>query len=382
MNILFVAESFYPRARGGEIVLWRISCALSKRGHDVKVITSQLGDTPDHEIINGIEVFRPFRPGHIGRTTSFRHIYQKAAFNKMVYGFMDQFLQENEIDIIYNQAYPLTIAATRLGKKNRIPVIISVGSYQEINDINIRTIISDIIHISKQFIILGFTKYEAIRCGSIFIGDKLSKLTKKMIHTIATPVEDDYLRELLTSTDRSEVRNELGVLPGELFLLFVGALVPVKNLDGLISVLATLNRDFKLIVIGEGPEVSSIDQLIKNLRLDDRVIPVGTRDNRETLRIMSAADVVIVSSHLETCGNVVIEALSLGRPVISTRTGIAMEIESNNLFLVDNVEGINAVIERGIVPRPDPDTIERYSIGGIVESYETMFTKVLSEYKY
>ena len=380
MNILIVSESYYPRARGGEVVLWRLSCALSKRGHTVKVITSQLEDTAEHEILNGVEIFRPFPPGHIGKITRFRHLYLKIRHNRKIGRFLHRFLSDNRIDIIYNQAYPLTMLTTRLGRRFRIPVIVSVGSFQEIHDLSFKTIITDLFHLLKQFIILRFARYEAIRCGSEFISKKIRRYTNEIIYTIASPIDDEYMREIMDSDRSREVRESVGMQADELFLLFVGALVPVKNIDGLIKAVAGLKTGFRLIIVGEGPEQSRLEQLISDLQLGDRIVLIGKRDNNETLRIMRAADMVIVSSHIETCGNVIIEALSLETPVISRKTGIATEIESDNLYLVDEVDEITAQIERGIVKKQDRRPLDAYSIDKIVDSYEQMFTAVEDEY--
>jgi len=380
MNILIVAESYYPRARGGEVVLWRLSRALRDRGHSVKVITSQLEDTAEHEILKGVEIFRPFRPGHIGKITHLKHLYLKLRQNRKIGQFLRQFLTDHTIDIIYNQAYPLTMLTARLGRRFRIPVIVSVGSFQERGDFRLQTMPADLFHSLKQFIILRYARYAAIRCGSTFISDRLRKYTDQPIYTIASPVDDEFMRELMRRDIARETRDTIGIPDGELFLLFVGALVPVKNIDGLIRAVSGVETGYRLIIVGEGPEQSRLDRLIHDLNLGHRVKMIGKHDNDETLGIMRSADMVLVSSHIETCGNVIIEALSLETPVISRKTGIATEIDSDNLYLVDEVEEIGAIIEKGIVRRPDPGPLSTFSIGTIVDSYEKMFTAVMERH--
>ena len=63
---------------------------------------------------------------------------------------------------------------------------------------------------------------------------------------------------------------------------------------------------------------------------------------------MRSSDIVIVPSHIEACGNVTIEALSLGKIVISRRTGIASQIDSDNLYLVNEIDKISTILQKGI----------------------------------
>lgn len=381
MNILVVAESFYPRVRGGEVVLWRVSNALTRRGHNIKVITSQLDKTPKYEKINGIEIFRPYPTGHMGRTTSLGELYRKIVYNKKIYSFLNKFLIDHPIDIIYNQAYPLTIITTLLGDKYKIPVVVSVDCFQEKAILHTKTFFADLFHILKRLIILRFSKYEVIHCGSTFISNKLSKYTNKNIFTIANPIESDLIEQLKKNTDTNEIRNELGLLPEEQFLLFVGALVPVKNVKGLIMALARLEREFKLVLVGNGPEKDNIEELVKTLDLEKMVLLLGERNNEETLKIMKSCDVLILPSKSEVAPVVVIEALSLGKPVIATKVGGTVDIVSKNLYLINNLYEINRILEKGISPKHDNKTIREFSIHKIVESYEKMFIEVLENYE-
>ena len=63
MKILVVSRYFYPSLGGGEIVLWQILTGLAQKGHQVYVVTSRVPGSPDHEIINGIEIFIRGFPG-------------------------------------------------------------------------------------------------------------------------------------------------------------------------------------------------------------------------------------------------------------------------------------------------------------------------------
>lgn len=79
--------------------------------------------------------------------------------------------------------------------------------------------------------------------------------------------------------------------------------------------------DFELHIVGEGPLDSTLRDLARSLALADRVKFVGRLGRQIVLQELMDADALIVSSHRETFGVVLVEALACGKPVISTRCG-------------------------------------------------------------
>lgn len=77
-----------------------------------------------------------------------------------------------------------------------------------------------------------------------------------------------------------------------------------------------LHEDYKLILYGDGPDEIIIRQLIEKLNLKDKVIIAGVSDN--ILEMMSKASFLVLSSDFEGIPNVLIEAMTIGLPVIST----------------------------------------------------------------
>lgn len=102
-------------------------------------------------------------------------------------------------------------------------------------------------------------------------------------------------------------------------IISIGRLVPYKNFSYLInafSMLSGTNSDVKLIILGEGPERQTLEKLILDLDLQERVKLMGFQDNpREFMQISS---VFVSSSTHEGFGNVIIEAMAEGLPIIVT----------------------------------------------------------------
>jgi glycosyltransferase involved in cell wall biosynthesis len=98
----------------------------------------------------------------------------------------------------------------------------------------------------------------------------------------------------------------------------VGRLVFEKGFDVLIRAVALMDADidFRLVIVGDGPERERLENLIADLGLSGRVQLVGFDAN--PYRYMLRCDLLVAPSRQEGFGNVIIEAAMLGVPVIAT----------------------------------------------------------------
>lgn len=102
------------------------------------------------------------------------------------------------------------------------------------------------------------------------------------------------------------------------FILAVGRLNVLKRFDRLIAAYAQakIAENYPLIILGEGELRQDLEQQIKGLGLQDRVLLLGYESN--PYKYMTRAEYLVMSSDTEAYPVVLIEALSLGCPVLST----------------------------------------------------------------
>ncbi len=107
-------------------------------------------------------------------------------------------------------------------------------------------------------------------------------------------------------------------------VLACGRLVPYKGFEVLLR--AAQGQDFEVWIVGEGHERPHLEQLIRELRLDDRVRLLGSVSDSELAKLMRVADVFVMPSvtNAETFGLVQLEAMAAGRPVINTALDTAV----------------------------------------------------------
>lgn len=105
---------------------------------------------------------------------------------------------------------------------------------------------------------------------------------------------------------------------GRRLIVACGRLVEQKGYPDLLRALSVLVRseDAQLWILGDGPLRPELTSLAATLGVGDRVEFLGFRDHPEDY--MRAADVFVLSSLWEGFGNVIVEAMSTGAPVVST----------------------------------------------------------------
>jgi glycosyltransferase involved in cell wall biosynthesis len=124
--------------------------------------------------------------------------------------------------------------------------------------------------------------------------------------------------------DRRAAREELGLDQDMELILYVGRLDLRKGLKELIDAMAQLHSTrpkARCYVIGGGPVKAQLEEIIAANQAGDYVTLVPSCISSRIAVWMGAADLVTLPSYAEGCPNVVIEALSAGRPVVATRVG-------------------------------------------------------------
>jgi glycosyltransferase involved in cell wall biosynthesis len=380
MNILFVAELFYPRVAGGELVTWNIMTGLAQRGHAVYVVTCRLPSTSEYEELNNVKIFRPYTSDILkSRKFYLFYVYPIKTIVSMyrLYFYLIPMVKRNNIDIIFNMGQNTALVTSAVAKKEKLPSLNSVHSMFGNKWFSLTNPISATINYFSEKLINQIAKFDAIHTPINISPHNFNILHKVRLYEIPNPININEIRQKTSETDVEQLRGNLGIQKEELFLLIVGALVNVKNIESMISVVAKSTANFKLIIIGEGPRRKPIEKIIKNLKMHKKIRLLGHLPHTETLSIIKSCDILLVPSKSEMFSNVVWEGLGLGKVVISTKVGIVPKIKSSNLYLVDNIREINTLIEQQLKSKPDNTFFSNLEINTICNQYEAMLTEII-----
>ena len=125
-----------------------------------------------------------------------------------------------------------------------------------------------------------------------------------------------------STPSRAQAREALGIPPGELMLLSVANLKPVKNLPVLLRASADLKKSgvqHRLWLVGEGPERPLLEALARELGVSDCVVFVGLSADPRVY--YAAADLCLLASRWEGSPTALLEASAYGVPSITTAVG-------------------------------------------------------------
>ncbi|HEU4760466.1 MAG TPA: glycosyltransferase family 4 protein, partial [Dehalococcoidia bacterium] len=140
--------------------------------------------------------------------------------------------------------------------------------------------------------------------------------------------------------DRTEFYPAETPLPAPpLHLLFVGRLVEQKALPVLLEAMSLVRnsgRDARLTIVGDGPRRAACEALVADMALQEHVEFAGWRGRPEVPEFFRRAHVFVLPSYVESFGQVMLEAMASGLPVVTTHlsnmAGLIQQ-ESNGLLV-------------------------------------------------
>jgi len=140
----------------------------------------------------------------------------------------------------------------------------------------------------------------------------------------------------VTAQSKEAVRAELCLPPDITVIACVMRLHYDKGVDFLPEIAASL-PGVLFLIIGDGPERPALEQKIAGLRLAERFVLLGWR--QDIARLLKSADIFLLPSREESFPQAVLEAMAMGLPVVATEVGGVRELVEN--------EATGFVVQRG-----------------------------------
>jgi glycosyltransferase involved in cell wall biosynthesis len=325
MKVLEVYRAFLPRVGGAQTHIYGLCRGLIERGHKPIVLAWE-PSKPSFEIIDGIRVHR-FWISFPLRAMRYPAIF--CIFLQLIY-----LTRRYGVDIIHAHGYFHGIASALAGKVLNKPVVVTFHSPMwGWPELELPFYISPIEPLLKKYVVYSVA---AFICTSRFThgemvesGFPVSKL--KMIRNWVTEFRACGMRRLGDTLNKFD-------LYGKRFILSAGRLVDKEKafsvLVGAFGLLMSKGYDLDLVIAGDGPDKEMLLKYSETLGVDDRVHFLGRVASGDLSCLYESCEVFAQPSRLEAFGLVVLEALSFGKPVVSTRVGGIPEI------IEDGVNGV------------------------------------------
>lgn len=149
-----------------------------------------------------------------------------------------------------------------------------------------------------------------------------------------------------TGISQEEAKKKIGIY-GDI-ILSAGRLVPWKGFRMLIKImprLSEISQLFRLVIVGDGPDKKMLESMIKNLGLERKVYLVGRKSQEELATYLAVADMFVLNTGYEGFSHQILEAMTVGVPVITTAVGGNKEIirQGENGFMVKYQDEFNLI---------------------------------------
>jgi len=147
----------------------------------------------------------------------------------------------------------------------------------------------------------------------------------KDIKVIPNFVDTELFKPNSDCTFRKNVASK-----GEKILVHTSNFRPVKRVSDAIKIFDIVQKEIpaKLILIGDGPDRSECERLVRQLNLMEKVKFLGKQDG--LVEILTASDIFLIPSQSESFGLAALEAMACGLPVISSSVGGLPELVAHN----------------------------------------------------
>jgi glycosyltransferase involved in cell wall biosynthesis len=328
VKLLHVAATYLPALRyGGTIASVHGLCrSLAARGHDVHVFTTSVDGTTDSPVphdtpvdIDGVKVWYFQSP-------RFRRVYWAPAMRRQLR------LHVGGFDLVHTHAmylWPLW-AAARSAHAAGVPYVVSPRGMLE------KGLIEQKSALWKAGLIAFIERRTFERAAAIHVTS-----AREAEEAATFGFQLRCVREIPNGAD---LESATGTVPdaisrivnGPPYVLFLGRINWKKGLDRLLAAFARLD-DARLVIAGNDEDQyrPALEERARQLGLADRTAFTGPVHGAGKAALLSGAQLLVLPSYSENFGNVVLEAMAAGRPVVVTpEVGLAPVVTSTGAGLV------------------------------------------------
>lgn len=383
MKLVFVGNGLhhtddYPTPKvGGSVQTWYLSRELARRGHEVYIIRRNAIN-----IINIIDCVNL-----VG--IDIKGINAKAPPRTLLFYMFSQFSQLR-----------FSKKSSKIVKKLKPDIICLIDRMSGIFPSFLRLPKVFVIHVpdaldffksynisAKKLNVFNFYLKKIIQGKVMYNVDKIVVLNKYI---------ENYLRKIgyenvVRIPNGIDVEN-FSNRGDEGFILYAGRFDWNKNVCSLVNVFSQICRvypDFRLYLVGAGPEEKKIKSLVKEKGIQSRVKIIPWMHRSKLMKLMSKCSVFVLPSFFEVNPVVVLEAMASAKPVIARANMGTVDIISHgkNGYLYSKDEELKNYLEmllsddnlRKKIGRDARKTVEQdYTFSRIADKYEELFYELIT----
>jgi len=311
MRILMISDVYFPRVNGVSTSIQTFARELTDKGHQVTLVAPDYGreDAEPFEVLRIPSRYLPLDPeDRVLRLGDLKKQGKRLAGR----GF----------DLLHiHTPFIAHYAGLGLARRLRLPVVESYHTFFE------QYLDKYVSFVPSKWLRFAARRFSAAQCGDV---DALVVPSHAMLEVLRSYGVKTQAAVIPTGIELAQFsrgaggrfRSDHGITPGRPVLVHVGRLAFEKNIDFLLRMLTVVKPsvpDALLVIAGEGPARRSLENLAARLGLRDNVLFVGYLSREGALEdCYRAGNAFVFASRTETQGLVLLEAMALGVPVVST----------------------------------------------------------------
>jgi L-malate glycosyltransferase len=364
---------YWPIESGAERQARRQAWELARRGHQVTVYTRRVRGRPVCERDGEVKICRAIRTCNVGPLFGVSFLASLA---------WRLWRDCGSLDLVHcHQASWEAVAAGWVHRRTGLPTLIQpaaggpYGEVQLMSQTRGRRVIQSHILGNSHFVAISQQIEEELLAWGV-PAERLDRFASGVDVTQFAP-----------GTSAWEAR-----LPPRPRALFLGRLHPQKNLVVLLrawQLVRSRGTAAHLLLVGDGPQRSELEQLAETLQVRDSVHFLGSLE--DPLPLLQAADVFVLPSISEGMSNSLLEAMACGLPsVVSNAGGNVDLIRHDHAGLVADATTPRDLADQLARMFSDDSLRQRcgaearrmicqqYSIQSVVDRYEALYRRLLS----
>ena len=343
---LKIGITCYPTVGGSGVVATELGKMLAEKGHEIHFISSSL----------------PFRLKRMYPNIFYHQVdvnqysvFQYAPYDIALASKMAEVIKREGLDLLHvHYAIPHAVCAILAKQMSGTDIkIVTTLHGTDITVLGYDPSLTDAIR-------FGIEKSDGVTAVSNALISQTYDLIKpdKSIRAVYNFIDERIYKK----TDSAYLKEEYGIKPDEKVIIHVSNFRGVKRVPDVVKAFAKITEEVpsKLLLVGDGPEMTVICRLVNDLQLKDKVLFLGKQDNLEEL--YSISDLMLLLSEKESFGLVALEAMACGVPCIGTNTGGIPEVISDGeTGYICTLGDITDISKKAIKLLNDEPLLERFA---------------------
>ena len=317
MNIALFSDSYLPTKSGIVTVVTQLRTVLEQMGHNVCIVTVGSRSDRCEELDSDPNLFRATSiPSPVGDDQ-----YIGLPLKREV----TQFIKEHNVEIIHSHTeFFMGHMALVVGRELNIPVIASTHTmwedYYKYYLFMGRLIPRKVIRKVVQRIYKKFYAFINVSMKAHDYFNRSYMLPKIPSAVIPNAINSQkFIGSECSKKDIEALRKELGLSASDRVILYVGRIVKEKRLEELLNIVIRVvqkRADAKVIFVGNGDAKEKLCETVIEKNLSDKIIFTGFVDWTKLSAYYALSDIFVTVSLSEMHSMTVLEALTLGLPVV------------------------------------------------------------------